>query len=52
MAKIIACIIADIAALIYCIFPLDFIPDLIPVIGFIDDIILFFNSGNIHNKNY
>lgn len=39
MGKVIACIIADILALIYFVFPFDLVPDIIPVIGFIDDII-------------
>lgn len=39
MLKMICCIAADILALIYLIWPFDVVPDIIPVIGFMDDLI-------------
>lgn len=39
MGKIICFIAADILAIIYFLWPLDIVPDIIPVVGFIDDLI-------------
>ena len=39
MLKMICCIVADILALIYLIWPFDIVPDIIPVVGFMDDLI-------------
>lgn len=39
MLKMICCIAADILALIYLIWPFDIVPDIIPVVGFMDDLI-------------
>ena len=39
MLKMICCIAADILALIYLICPFDVVPDIMPVVGFMDDLI-------------
>ena len=39
MLKMICCIAADILALIYLIRPFDIVPDIMPVVGFMDDLI-------------
>ena len=39
MLKMICCIAADILALIYLIWPFDIVPDIMPVVGFMDDLI-------------
>ena len=39
MLKMICCIAADILALIYLIWPFDVVPDIMPVVGFMDDLI-------------
>ena len=39
MLKTICCIIGDILALIYLILPFDAVPDIIPVVGFMDDLV-------------
>ena len=66
MLKMICCIAADILALIYLIWPFDIVPDIIPVVGFMDDLIAilaavaftikmvrdrFKDSGNRGKKN-
>ena len=40
MLKMICCIAADILALIYLIWPFDIVPDVMPVVGFMDDLIV------------
>ena len=40
MLKMICCIAADILALIYLIWPFDIVPDIMPVVGFMDDLIV------------
>ena len=37
MLKMICCIAADILALIYLIWPFDIVPDIMPIVGFMDD---------------
>ena len=39
MLKKICCIVGDILALIYLIWPFDIVPDIMPVVGFMDDLI-------------
>ena len=39
MLKMICCIAADNLALIYLIWPFDIVPDIMPVVGFMDDLI-------------
>ena len=39
MLKMICCIAADILALIYLIWPFDIVPDIMPVVGLMDDLI-------------
>ena len=39
MLKMICCIAADILALIYLIWPFDIVPDIMPVVRFMDDLI-------------
>ena len=39
MLKTICCIVGDILALIYLIWPFDAVPDIIPVVGFADDLV-------------
>jgi|GEM_PF-975015 hypothetical protein len=39
MLKMICCIAADILALIYLIWPFDIVPDIMPVVWFMDDLI-------------
>ena len=39
MLKMICCIAADILALIYLIWPFDIVPDIMPGVGFMDDLI-------------
>ena len=38
MLKMICCIAADILALIYLIWPFDIVPDIMPVVGFMDSL--------------
>ena len=40
MLKMICCIAADILALIYLIWPFDIVPDIMPIVGFMDDLIV------------
>jgi len=39
MLKMICCIAADILALIYLIWSFDIVPDIMPIVGFMDDLI-------------
>jgi uncharacterized membrane protein YkvA (DUF1232 family) len=49
MAKIIG-IIALIIAVIYLISPIDLIPDIIPIVGWIDDVIMLLTAIGIFIK--